>query len=538
MLNFNYAFERIGGWIRKNKAEAVVLILILLLGSILRLYRISEFMTFLGDEGRDAIIVRRLLVNFDPILIGPGSSIGNIYLGPLYYYLIAPALLLSYFNPVGPSIMIALFGVATIFLIWIFFKEWFNTKGVTLKGVNVGALIAAFFYAISPTVIIYSRSSWNPNIMPFFAILCVYSIWKIWHERNFKWFIVLAISYAFVLQSHYLGLILLPVFGLFIFITLLSISFSGLTYRNKKEKADYKEKRGMFYKNSIISSMIFLFLMSPLVIFDIRHGWNNFNAIKKFFLERQTTVSAKPWTGIPKIDEIFTAVNTSLLGGKNDTVGSLVTLTITLTALTLCIVAYKNKFKKKESWALILILTWLFFALIGLSVYKQHIYDHYFTFFFPAPFILLGLTLTLVRKNKILLGLFFLFLFYLTLINFQNTPIKNPPNNQMHRAEEVAKLIEEKSGGKKLNLAVIAERNYEDGYQYFLEKDRVPVSDINPLELSKTVADQLFVVCEVPKEKCDPTHSPKSEVANFGWSKIDGEWEVSGITVYKLVHSI
>ena len=33
------------------------------------------------------------------------------------------------------------------------------------------ALIAATLYAISPTIIVYSRSSWNPNVMPFFSLL-------------------------------------------------------------------------------------------------------------------------------------------------------------------------------------------------------------------------------------------------------------------------------------------------------------------------------------------------------------------------------
>ena len=41
----------------------------------------------------------------------------------------------------------------------------------------------------------------------------------------------------------------------------------------------------------------------------------------------------------------------------------------------------------------------------------------------------------------------------------------------------------------------------------------------------------------MPKERCDPTHSPKAEVANFGWSKIDSDFEVDGVIIYKLIHS-
>src|SRR3990167_9342925 len=136
-------------WIKDNPREAFLIFIILLIGASFRLYRIGEYMIFLGDEGRDAIVVRRLLVNFDPILIGPGTSIGNMYLGPLYYYMIAPALLLANFSPVGPSVFVAILGVGTIFLVWYMTREFFSKSA---------AIVAASLYAVSPTTIIYSRS--------------------------------------------------------------------------------------------------------------------------------------------------------------------------------------------------------------------------------------------------------------------------------------------------------------------------------------------------------------------------------------------
>src|SRR3970040_179818 len=149
---------RVKGWIRRNRLETLILLTILLIGAFFRLYKIDEYMTFLGDEGRDVIVVGRLLTDFDPILVGPGTSIGNMYLGPLYYYMMAPALLLAHFSPVGPAVEIAILGIITVGFVWWVGREWFDK--------NTG-LIAAALYAISPTVITYSRSSWNPNIMPF-----------------------------------------------------------------------------------------------------------------------------------------------------------------------------------------------------------------------------------------------------------------------------------------------------------------------------------------------------------------------------------
>ena len=177
--------EKIIGWVKKNKLEVILLTAIILIAAFLRLYKIADYMTYLGDEGRDAIVVRRLLVYFDPILIGPGTSIGNMYLGPLYYYLIAPSLWLAGFSPVGPSAFIALIGVLAVFLVWKIGKECFG---------GIAGLTAASLYAVSPTVIIFSRSSWNPNVMPFFALLSIYSIWRVWKHKEFKWLVVLGIS--------------------------------------------------------------------------------------------------------------------------------------------------------------------------------------------------------------------------------------------------------------------------------------------------------------------------------------------------------
>ncbi|MCH7640854.1 glycosyltransferase family 39 protein, partial [Patescibacteria group bacterium] len=369
-------------WVKDNRLEAVILVTILLIGAFLRLYRISEYMTFLGDEGRDVIIVRRLLADFDLILVGPGTSIGNMYLGPIYYYMMAPALLLANFSPVGPAVFIALLGIATIFFIWYVAREWFCVQG---SEPCIGGLIAAGLYAISPTVIIYSRSSWNPNIMPFFALLAIYSIWQFWFKRKFGWIVVSGLSFAIILQSHYLGLLIAPVIGFFWLLTLFAISKASSSRRRDK-----RQEIRIFVKKSAISLLIFLLLMSPLVIFDARHGWRNFAAINKFFTQRQTTVSARPWTAIPKLGPITEEISVRLITGTNEEAGKW-TLGVIVVGLFLTGVIVSKKIKRKKEYApYLLILVWIGFALVGLGVYKQEIYDHYYGFFFAAPFLLIG----------------------------------------------------------------------------------------------------------------------------------------------------
>lgn len=500
-------------WVGQNRKEFWILLVILALGAFLRLFKIDQYMTFLGDEGRDAIIVRRLLVFGDPILVGPGTSIGNMYLGPLYYYMMAPALFLANFSPVGPSIQIALLGVATIGLVWLIGREWFGKSA---------GLIAAFLYTVSPTVTLYSRSSWNPNIMPFFALLSIYSIWNVWRKNNYKWLIVLGLSFPFVLQSHYLGLLLAPTLFIFWFLSLRTIR-------------DKKEELRKFIRSSLIGLVIFSFLMSPLVIFDARHNWINFSAMKKFFTERQATVSAKPWNAIPNTYPQFQKIVTRLITARNEKAGKFITLGLVLSILYLL----KTKRKLLLTPPYLMLAVWLGFSLIGLGLYKQEIYDHYYGFFFAAPFLLLGgLIENLIgdTKGKALKVLTLIVLVYLIIINLASHPFRNPPQLQMKRAEVVSGKIAEETKGEPFNLAVIAERNYEDGYQYFLETKGLPVIDIDA-QRPETVTNQLFVICEMPKDKCDPTHNAKAEVANFGWSKIESQWEVFGNIVFKLVHT-
>jgi len=291
-------------------------------------------------------------------------------------------------------------------------------------------------------------------------------------------------------------------------------------------------------KKTIIGVVIFLFLMSPLAIFDARHGWNNFGAMKKFFTVRQETVSIKPWKAIPNSLPISEKIMMRLVGANQANTGPYILGA--MVALSVWFLVLKRKdLPLKTKHGFYVLLVWLGVAILGLGLYKQEIYDHYYGFFFPAPFLLIGGLgqLLLENKKRIIPTLTIIALVLLVYVNLKVDPLLKAPNQQLRRAREVAQKIKEEANGERFNLAVLAERNYEDGYQYFLERWNEKVVDINALKADETITQQLFVVCELPKEKCDPTHSPKAEVANFGWSKIENEWEVFGARLYKLVHT-
>ncbi|HJX59036.1 MAG TPA: glycosyltransferase family 39 protein [Patescibacteria group bacterium] len=499
-------------WVKDHPKEAALLVIILLIGAFLRLYRISEYMIFLGDEGRDAIVVRRLLVNADPILVGPGTSVGNMYLGPIYYYLMAPALWLAGLSPVGPSIMVALLGVATVFFVWAFARQVFGSWA--------GA-VAAALYAVSPTVVTLSGFSWNPNIMPFFAVLTVYSIWQFWKEGKLTWVVVAAAAMGFVLQSHYLGLLLVPTIGVYWLLTLKKL---GLGDRSK------------FLKYSLLGLLVFGVLMSPLFIFDARHGWRNAIAMSEFFRSGGGGLSFGIIASARRFAQVVVEITTNLLAGRAALWGKIILAGILLPLGWIVLKWEKIDRTKKD--AFLLFFSWFIFGVVGLSFYSHSVYDHYYGFLFPAPFLIIGGIAQLLGQKRTGKALVILFTALVVTVSIAGSHLWKSPNRQMQRTQEITAKIIQEAKGDSFNFAVIAQRNYEGAYQYLLEKEKAPLLIIDPQRVNETIAKQLFVVCENAPADCDPTHSPKTEIANFGWSKIENTWEVGGVILYKLVHSL
>ncbi len=475
-----------------------VLSLILAASVFLRLYRLPAYMEFLGDQGRDVLIVRRFLKQGDLMFIGPQTSIGNMYLGPWYYYLIAPSLLLANFNPIGPAVFNAFVGVASVYFIWLIGKKLFRNK--------VG-LISALLAGFSPVMIKYSTFSWNPNVMPLLSLLTAWFTWRVWKKDDYKSLIWLGVCLALVLNSHYLGLLLFPIVG-----TAVLVKLIRLVRQSKKKETRHLLKFG------ILSIGIFLLLMSPLLIFDLKHNFANFNAFKEFFTVRQTTVNLKVYKGFTDLPKLFNQLTAQTILYQDSWKYALLLLPVLALGLV------KTK-KKQAGW---LIGFWLVIGLVGLGNYKQHVYAHYYLFLYPSLILLISLGLVKIKLFGPLVGL------VIAGIMLGNWHGWTEPVYQLRRARNVAKFIEEKSNNEEFALGLIAEQNYDDPYRYFLTRKK----ENNLVDLHNKMTEQLFVICEPwGKVDCNPIGHEKWQIAAFGWAKIANEWQIEKVQVYKLVHT-
>lgn len=434
-------------------------------------------MEFLGDQGRDIIIIRDFLKNGNLFFIGPQTSIGNMYLGPFYYYLIAPALLLANYNPAGPAIFIALLSVATTYLIYFVSKKWFNPTA---------AYLSAFLYAISPVAIKFANFSWNPNIMPFFALLFVYFLTE-------KKYVYASLAFIMCLNSHYLALILLPLAAIIWL----------------------KNYHSRLIKPTIVAVFIFLLSLAPQVLFDLKHDGQNIKALSTFFVKRETTVNLKIYKSLPVIPELFNQINTSLLAGKNINFGVVISIIFFLGLIYL--------YFQHRNQNYLYCLLWYLFGLIGLGLYKQHIYDHYFGFLFPVLFILMGFLLS--KLPKLLSIPLFIFLTFFSLLQ---SPFRWNPPHQLQTAITVANSVITDSQDQDFNFAVLSKMGY--GFSYFL------VDQKNYFDLNTKKTTQLFVICVPhPDVNCNPINNPEWGIAAFGWAKIDNQKEIEGIRISKLI---
>ncbi len=488
--------------LKDQKSLFILLIGILVLATFLRFYRLSEYMTFLGDEGRDAIVIKNMLVEHDFPLIGPPTSVGNIYLGPLYYYMMAVPMTILWLNPVAAAGMNAFLGVLTVVLIYYLGKVWFSRQA---------GLVGAYLYAISPVTIIYSRSSWNPNPTPLFALISIFSLYKLHQKGNFLWLVLTGFAIGAALQMHYLAAILIPITGIVWL-------FEFILRRNKRLKIEN------LLTGTLLGVFSFMLTLLPLIWFDLRHNFLNYRAITEL-ISGGSAVKADIFANIVRIPSLYSYnLIGRYIGGENSY------LTLIVSLLIILVLIYKFSY-----WSKLILGIWLIVGLFGLTFYQQSIYDHYLGFMNPAPFLLLGASIfygynVLSKKRWVISSGIIVLLLALTVVNLQRNPLLLSPNNQLKRTQDIAKFVITQVGNNDFNFALIAKSNYDSAYQFYLD-----LYGHKPKQVPFDKTDQLFVVCEDPV--CDPTHNAKYEIAAFGMSKIEWERDLYGVKIYKLVHN-
>ncbi len=509
----------------------LLLIGIILLASFLRLYKIQDYLTFLGDEGRDMLVVYNIL-HGHPTLLGPTASVGGFFLGPIYYYFMVPFVWVAGGNPVGSAIMVALFGIATVWLTYFVGSKFFNTPS---------GLVAALLYAVSPLIITYSRSSWNPNPMPFFVLSLLYFLYLGLEKKNWKYILFSGIFLGIAMQLHYLATFV----GVIVFLYILFDSLYDLITKSIRGL-------GFIYNLTIrytLYAIGFILGWSPFLAFEARHGFNNIRAIVDFIFHSKETGGGDMYNEIigNVFFRVFGRIVTAFPPPENVNIHTHPELsvwfygTLVVAILSLLLLAYllvKNLKNRNKFLQYSLLGLWLAGGVFLFGFYKKQIYDYYFSFLFPLPILIVGAAIGWTFTKKIWVkSIGAILLLTLLILNLINEPILLPANHQMQQVAGIARKVFDEAHGKPFNFALITGGNSDHAYRYFLTIwGNPPVTILNPDvdPKRKSVTDQLLVVCE--ELPCHPEGASLWEVAGFGRAQIVGEWNVSVVQVYKLQH--
>lgn len=174
------------------KKNNLLLFLIIVLSCVLNFYQIDKWIMFFGDIGRDYLAAKHMIISGSIPLVGITSSVTWLHQGPLAIYLIALSFLLGNFHPSSPSVLFALLGVATVYLVYKIGVDYFSTQ--------VG-LLSALLFATSPLVIVNVRSPYHTAPIPFVTGVVLLLLYQLFLRRSKRlYFIGFCLGLLFMLE--------------------------------------------------------------------------------------------------------------------------------------------------------------------------------------------------------------------------------------------------------------------------------------------------------------------------------------------------
>lgn len=479
-------------WLSQLSPAKIVVICLLLAAAFLRLYNLEDSLLFQGDQGRDAMIVADIFKEKDPVFIGPVTSVGNMYLGPLYYYFMLPFLWLTYPSPMGPVYAVALLGVLTVALVYILGKKMIGQRA---------ALIATSFYTFSWVVVTYARFSWNPNPAPLVSLLMIYWTYQAYQKKPWFWALV-GLAFAVLLQLHYL--------------TLLAAGGAGVVWLfDLARRIKGQKKIKPLILPSLTALAILLLSFTPLILFDYKHHWLNLKAFRNLLFGEpnfKLTGATGPLIKLVKIIKETHGRGMHIL--FEIALGQWRQINSYLLYSFLGILGWRL-WKKKQSQTHVgelVLAAYLLTGIIGTAFYEHTVFDHYVAYLFPVTFLIYGLIWQQLSKKiwgKALLVIFFAaFLRY----NLPRMPLKDVGWTLTDMRRVSQSIYDRVQDGEKYNLVLLSESKdiNAQNYRYFLETtDRPPVDDRN-----RDQVQTLFIVDEEKKlEKV--VDSPIYEIVVF-----------------------
>ncbi len=505
------AFEKFLEKKEFNLFVFLFLLIVAILAFFVRVYRVSDLLGFYYDQGRDALRIWEFWYKGKPFLVGPTTGLQGIFLGPFYYYLIAPFYLVSGGNPIFPAIFLSFLSVVGIPLT--FYLGWKMQNFLT--GV-VSSLISAFSYYI----VLAGRWLANPTPILLTSVLIIFLMWRILDggskkELKFCWLLFIAlvsISLHFEVASAVFYIPTLLVFYIFVYLTVIK-SLPSI-------------------KTLFLGFLIFAFSLLPQIFFNFRHDNILLNNFRKVLIEEKSF--RNPFSKqnfIKKKNFFWSAFNSKIFPSQSSFSGYFYLLSVVGILLTL----------KKNPKVIFLFLIFFSSAFIGYFLFQGNfgnIYDYYLTGYYIPMILLFSIGLGYFAVNVLgkLVIILFIYLFlninFPLLKNFLSAGVDGETHITLGNQIQAVNWVLDKAGKEEFNLEVYVPPVIPYSYDYlFLWKLKERCKSVQcPKRVDQKVS-LLFTLYEV-----DPLHPERlsSWLSRFNQKVVD-EKRFGGVVVQQRI---
>ena len=345
----------------------------MIIAAVIRTYHMRDLAVFLADQASDSTAVFNILKG-DFTLLGPITSVGGFYNGPIVYYLMAPIFWIFKSNPLSGTIFQTLIFCFTIPFIYFIGKKVWNVET---------GLLAGFIFAISPLMVEYSRAAFNSFPAIFFSTLIIYLLISLQKPFSNIKLLMIGVFIGWILQMHYFTVA---------FVLLVSIY--------------------PLFRRELFSWKYYLFTMfgigigfAPFLLFEIRHQFLNTHRMIEYFI----TAPDDTIRSLNNIFMIWPRVMGEIIGNNNIFMGLLFFLMIGIYLGNTF-----HSYKKNHIHILLFLLLFFIVTIIG-AIYGKRLESHYVISFHTSLIIFFSATMiSLLRKNKLIIGVF---VFCIMLIN-------------------------------------------------------------------------------------------------------------------------
>ncbi len=481
---------------KKITITTLFLTALFLVATFLRSFRLEEFTTFLSDQGRDAIVMKHIVTFEHLTAIGPPSSIGQVLLGPFYYYMIAPFLLLFHFNPIGMTYGVLLYSLVGLALSFYVVRKNFDSLTSTLFAV---------FVTFSAVNIDVARFSWNPNLLPLFAFFTLYCFYQFLESKKLLYAFLAGLLFGLSVQLHHLAFLMGPAMLIYFFVYLKS-------YQKIPSIRNWLTLFGSFIVG-----------YSPLIFFDLKHQFVNTRTLLNLFLGGQFVAKSS----------FFDRLTAAIQNFFSHVFAHQFSVLSSLGIMTLLVISYGILKKQKKVNHFIELNYIMIFTYIFLFCFlNSQNYPHYFASIYFSFYLVFSYLVSKLPKKKVISWLI-IGVFVLLYVKSQGQKyyfFHQIGNHQIKIADAIAQSIVNRDPQSPYQIAGLPFTEPEGHIRYFLElKGKRPLDADSPEE-----AKQLFVLCH--ETNCQPLANPLYQIAAFRNGKIIDTWQIYGVTIYKAVH--